>query len=343
MATECRARTWGAALLLGLLPGCRSLRGSEAAAGLQDHHVHLLGPTLVADWKALGAEFSRPDAAYASADGLLGSPAGSEPGLTGAWLVPMAHLYGNEEFRLGLGLSEEEEERRAHAENLHVAHEAARRPGTTVALVSVDPLRPWALRELERMRHEPGVIGVKVHLACAGFDFGAAEHLTRLERVVAWVEEAGQVLLLHLDPRRRGTEAGDVTRLLEIVLGPHPEANVVIAHLGGSGGFGPWTQAVLATLTTWLDDEAARGHPRRGFFVDLSAVPMIRESEGVPPTSAEELAALAPALRRLGLERVLFGSDYPVFDSREHARFLRERSGLSEAELAPILARGLRP
>ena len=305
--------------------------------------MHLLGPTLVADWKALGAEFSRPDAAYASADALLASAAGSVSDLTGAWLVPMAHLYGNEEFRLGLGLSEEEEERRAHAENLHVAREAARRPGTTGALVSVDPLRPWALRELERMRHEPGVIGAKVHLACAGFDFTDPEHLTRLERVVAWVEQADQVLLLHLDPQRRGTETDDVRRLLERVLGPHRDATVVIAHLGGSGGFGPWTQAVLATLTTWLDDEAAGGHPRPGVLVDLSAVPMIRESEGVPPTSEEELAALAPALRRLGLERVLFGSDFPVFDPREHARFLRERSGLGEAELAPILARRLRP
>jgi len=47
------------------------------------------------------------------------------------------------------------------------------------------------------------------------------------------------------------------------------------------------------------------------------------------------------ALRHLGLERLLFGSDFPVFDPREHARFLAERTGLTRAELDRILARRL--
>jgi hypothetical protein len=63
------------------------------------------------------------------------------------------------------------------------------------------------------------------------------------------------------------------------------------------------------------------------------------ESEGVPPTTAEEAATLAADLRRSGLHRLVFGSDYPVFDPRRVASVLAGRIGLSAAESAAILAR----
>jgi len=336
-------RPWAPALLLGLAPllACRAPAPEPARGGLSDHHVHLLGPRLLADWKALGVTFSRPDAAYASLDGWFERPAADAAPIDTVVAVPMAHLYGNEEFRGALGLSLEAERAGVRAENEHVAREAARWPGRATALASVDPLRPYALEELEHMRARGGIAGVKIHLASAGFDFRDASHLEALERVAAWAEDARLWMLLHLDPQRRGTEVEDVRHLLERTLGPHPDLTVVIAHCGGSGGFGPWTRSVLATLTDWLEREAERGYPRPRTFVDLAAVPMIRESEGVPASSPEECAALAPALRRLGLQRVVFGSDFPVFDPREHARFLAEACGFTPAELRPILARRL--
>lgn len=336
---------------LALLPALLSLacRGSapatveESHPALFDHHVHLLGPRLVREWKSIGVPFSRPDEFYHSVDGWFdGTPAPADgPALAGAVLVPMAHFYGNAEFREALGLSLEEEEAAVREENEHVARAAARRPERTIALASADLLRPYALEELARMRREFHVPGVKLHLGSAGFDFRDEAHLAALEAVVTWAAREDLWVLLHLDPQRRGTETSDVRRLLERVLGPHPELVVVIPHLGGSGGFGPWTQAVLATCTEWLADEARAGRPRPGVRFDLSAVPMIRASEGVPPSTPAELAALAPALRRLGLERLLFGSDFPVFDPREHARFLAERTGLTRAELERILVQRL--
>jgi predicted TIM-barrel fold metal-dependent hydrolase len=323
---------WSA--LAGLIVLALGLRRPAARVGepaLFDHHVHVLGPDVLRDWKALGASFSRADEAYLRVDALLG-PAAGEPVLGGAWLVPMAHLYGNVEFREGLALSLADEQARVAAENDHVSAEAARHAGRAHAFVAVDLLRPYALEEIERVLTAGTVAGVKVHLASAGFDFRDAAHRALLERVAARVARAGLVLLLHLDPQRRGTETEDVRRLLEEALGPHPELRVVIAHLGGSGGFGPWTQAVLETATRWLGDERAAGRARPGVCFDLSAVPLARESEGVPATTEEELAALAPALRELGLERVLFASDYPVFDPAAHARFWVERCGLTEEE-----------
>lgn len=313
----------------------------RAAAGLADHHVHLLGPGLIRDWKAIGATFSKPDAAYLSADELLRDPDGDGPAtppLAQALLVPMAHFYGNEELRGGLALSAAEEATRAAAENDHVAAEAARWPGRAAVLASVDLLRPWALAELKRVRARHPIVGVKLHLGSAGFDFRDEHHLAALAALVDWTAGERLLLLLHLDPQRRGTTVADVTALLERVFAPHPDLEVVIAHLGGSGGFGPWPRSVVATCGAWLAGRAQLGEPRRGFRFDLSAVPMTKPSEGMAASSEEEIAALAPALREVGLERFLFGSDWPVFDPRDHAQYLRERCGFEPAEIEQLLA-----
>ncbi len=58
-------------LVGGLLTiGCAPASVDQPAAdpsGMVDHHVHILSPTLVADWKTLGVPFSRPDSVYTSA------------------------------------------------------------------------------------------------------------------------------------------------------------------------------------------------------------------------------------------------------------------------------------
>jgi predicted TIM-barrel fold metal-dependent hydrolase len=319
-------------------------RAAARRASLFDHHVHLIGPQLVADWKAVGARFSRPDAFYHSVETWFEEPLDGErdsrpaPALAGALLVPMAHLYGNAELRLGLALPLAEEARRVRVENEHVAAEARKYPERTRALAAVDVLRPYALEELAYMRREHAVAGAKVHLGSAGFDVRDEMHLVALARVATWCAEEDVLLLLHLDPQRRGATRDDMRHLLEVTLGPHPDLAVIVPHLGGSGGFGPWTQSVLAAASDWLAAERARGAMRPNVRFDLSAVPMIHESEGVPSSSDEEIAALAPALRALGLERVVFGSDFPVFDPREHARFLGERCGFTAAELEALLA-----
>jgi predicted TIM-barrel fold metal-dependent hydrolase len=296
---------------------------------LADHHVHVLGPSLLRDWKALGASFSREDAVYTSARTLL------EQGAVGrAALVPMAHLYGRPGFSEGLRLTLEEEHARVREENDHVAREAARYPGRAIAFCSVGFLRPYAWQEIRRCRRELRSPGLKLHLAAARTDL-RDEHLRELERIAAWAEAEPVALLVHLDPQRRGLERRDIERFIERVLEPHPGLEVWIAHLGGSGGYGRWTQSVLGAFADWLARQSPGARP--GLYFDLSAVVLAKESEGVPPTTTEEAQALARDLRRLGLERVVFGSDYPVFDPGGYQRLLAERIGLDPAELARLL------
>lgn len=299
-----------------------------------DHHVHLLSPALVRDWKSLGVPFSKADTAYTSVAHTLSVLGAGSPGDTAAFravLLPMAHLYGQADFRQALGLTEAEEYARVRHENDYVARQAAAFPGRVAAFCGVDILRPYAWTEIRRCRGQLESAGMKIHLASAGVDLRDDAHLDRLARLTGWAASGQVPLLLHFDPQDRGLEAADVRRFINRVLQPQPQLTVVIAHLGGSGGYGGWTRTVYRTFSEWLAAEVAAGRPRAGYYFDLSAVLLEEETEGVPASSRADREALGRDLARTGLQRILFGSDYPVFDPRSYARLLLRAGAVDSA------------
>lgn len=320
------------AVVAALGAGCESapVYQAEAVPGAVDHHVHLLSPGLVADWKGLGVPFSRPDSVYISPAALL---EGDSASLGRAVLVPMAHLYGMGEFRGALKLSVADEEARVRAENDHVAGQAARYPARAVALCAVGVLRPYADRELARCRDSLGVAGWKFHLAASEMDLTDTTQLARLRDLFGQAAAAGLPVLLHFDPQRRGLEVEHVRRFIDQVVAPHPGLELYLAHLGGSGGYGPWTRSVFGAFREWMLTV-----PDRPVYVELSAVILERASEGVPATTDEEAALLADDLRALGLHRVVFGSDYPVFDPGRYVSVLVSRTGLTPDEVRGIVS-----
>ena len=303
---------------------------TPAAPAVIDHHVHILSPQLVADWKSLGVPFSRPDSLYTSASSLF---EGDGAIVDRAVLVPMAHLYGMADFREAMKLSPKEEAARVRGENEHVAREAARYHGRAVALCSVAIHRPYADQEIQFCLDSLHSAGLKFHLAASGTDLTDETHLDRLTGLFHMAQAESLPVLLHLDPQQRGLEVSDVERFVTRVLNPHPNLELYLAHLGGSGGFGAWTQSVLLVFREWMDQ-----HPDRPVFVEVSAALLEEESEGVPASTLEEGRALGEALRAVGLDRVVFGSDYPVFDPRRYSAALAGRTGLSAREVRSILA-----
>lgn len=299
-----------------------------------DHHVHLLGPRLVADWSSIGAGFSRPAAHYGTASTVLDAAAGARSAL----LVPMAHLYATGQFAEALGLSERDIHARVRAENDHVAAAAGDSGGRARALCSIDPLRDWAVEELHRCSALPAVIGIKLHLATSGVDPRIDGHLEALAEVVGAAAGSGHLVLLHLDPQLRGLDADDIQHLVDRVIQPYPELRLVIAHLGGSGGYGDWTQEVFGRLLDWLDSEQSAGRARPGLRFDVSAIWLEEASEGVPASRPDHAEALARDLARAGPERLVFGSDWPVFEPGRYAAVLAARVPLEGAFWDRVLA-----
>lgn len=310
-------------------PAPAAVDSPMAASGLTDHHVHLLGPDVMRDWKALGVTFSRPDSVYTSARSLL---IGRGDSVSQVVLVPMAHLYANPEFVDGLKIDATEARRRVRRENAHVSAEAARHAPRAVALCSVPALAPWAVEELTWCRDSLGVAGIKLHVASSQVDLRDTTHLNQLAAIARFAAAHDLPILLHVDPQRRGHDSSHVRALAERVFEPIPALTVVVAHLGGSGGYGPWTRTVFRTLRQWRRDVEVTG-PRRNVYFEVSAVILEQQSEGVPATTAAEAALLRDDLRAAAFDRVVFGSDYPVFDPIRGRAALVEHVGLTPAEV----------
>jgi uncharacterized protein len=323
-----------AALTSTILTGCAAAHTEQGALrpGLVDHHVHVLGPDVMRDWKALGVTFSRPDSIYTSPASLLMAGGDSVAAVV---LVPMAHLYANPEFVGGLSIDATEARRRVRRENSHVAATANGFPDLAVALCSVPALADWAIEELQWCRDSLRVAGIKLHLASSQVDLRDPTHLARLASIAQFAAAGDLPILLHVDPQRRGHDSTHVRGLAERVFEPFPSLSVVIAHLGGSGGYGAWTRTVFRTLHRWRTDvEGTLG--RRKLYFELSAVVLEAESEGVPANTDEEVALLRADLRAAQLDRVIFGSDYPVFDPLRGRAALIERVGLTAEEVDRI-------
>lgn len=321
---------------LGLLAaaGCGGAPAGEPAgpAGpLFDHHVHLLSPRLVEDWKALGVPFSRPDSVYTSIAPVLAQ------GVEGAFVLSMGYLYSSARFRQEHQLDADQEYGGVRRENDHVAAQVGRAPERLVGFCGVNPRRPYALAELGRCRDSLRLGGVKLHLASSDVDPTDSAHVAAVAAVARWTEAAGLPLLLHLDPRRPDLDPGHLEPLLAAVIDRHPALRVIIAHLGGSGGYDDRTRAVFRMLA-----RRTAGRPG-GVWFELSAVVLARASEGVPPTTADEAARLAADLEEAGLDRILMGSDYPVFSADTYAVSLRERVALGADAWARILGNRVGP
>lgn len=324
-------RTATSVFVLLLCSACtgESHNTSDLVLPLADHHIHVLSPELVQDWKALGVPFSRADTAYTSISAILADTT------VRAFLISMAHIYGSSEFRSALNLSSDAELRRVQQTNDHVAGEVARNRSKYVGFCSVPLLRPYALVELQRCRDELHLAGIKLHLPASGVNLTVPEHLRAVATVAALASDEQRPLFVHLAPVEGELSDSELQAFIEHVVEPNPELKLYLAHLGGNGGYRISAQRSIQAFTDLLHRDAA--NTQRTIYFELSGGLLTRRTDGVPASSSVDAHQLATDLRALGLERVLFGSDYPVFDPREFWAALNELLPLTSTELAQVM------
>lgn len=213
------------------------------------------------------------------------------------------------------------------AENDWTAGEVARHPTRLVAFCGVNPLREYALREIERCARELGMKGLKMHFRSSRVDLTNPEHVQRLRQVFRTANELGLAMVVHSETRGEyGRPQAEV--ILDQLLTAAPDVTVQIAHLWGGNAFRPEPLSVFA-------DAVSAGDPRaRNLYFDLTAV------ERVVGHSEEEMREVARLIRRIGVDRILYGSDVPTTPDGmppviRWAR-LRDSLPLTEAELRVI-------
>jgi len=149
-----------------------------------------------------------------------------------------------------------------------------------IPLGAVHPAHPAWPDELDRLERH-GIKGLKIHPDLAGIPLASPlwEPL--------WEAARNRFLIMiHMGPTKPGGPTLSRPRDLAVILDQHPGLRVVAAHLGG--------------LHLW--EETLTHLAGRDLDLDTSCCPGV-----VPP------AVLTSLLRQHGPERIVFGSDYPLY------------------------------
>jgi len=180
-------------------------------------------------------------------------------------------------------------------------------------LVSVDPtlLSPDSLVKHLRDLAALGARGIKLHPVSQGFLPDDA----RLGAIYEACSETGLVVLSHSGPGHHGGASARPSEFAP-VLERWPDLRLVLAHLGGAS----WAEAAAL----------AAAFPQVVF--DLSEI-----VEWVGAPNAPSPADLVGLVRSIGVERVMFGSDFPWYDPGHSADRAAGLPGLAPAELEAVL------
>jgi predicted TIM-barrel fold metal-dependent hydrolase len=256
-----------------------------------DHHQHVFSPDIVALLGG-GSGVTALDAHDLVA--LLDSA-----GIRRAVLLSVAYMYGSPARMV------EDEYTKVRAENDWTAAQAALYPDRLTALCGFNPLKDYALEELARCAGDRRFgHGIKLHFGNSDVQLDDPTHLERLRDVFRAANEHGMTIVLHLRAsisRKRPYGAAQARAFLEQLLPLIPDVPVQIAHLAGTGpGYDdPPADSAMAVLA----DAVARGDRRaRRLWFDVAGV----VDTGISPGAA---SLVARRIRRVGIERTVFGSD----------------------------------
>jgi predicted TIM-barrel fold metal-dependent hydrolase len=215
-----------------------------------------------------------------------------------------------------------EEQAKVQAENDWTAAQVAQYPDRLAAFCSFNPLKEYALDELERCAASGQFAALKLHFGNSGVKLQDPEHLAKVREVFRAANRRHLAIIAHL---WTGADYGkkEAEILLEQLLPAAPDVPVQIAHFAG-GGPG-YTDEALGVYA----DAISKGDPRtKNLYFDVATV--------ADQQSDATLKTFAARIRQVGLTRVLFGTDLGPPLARQSWLTFRTTVPLTDAELRTI-------
>jgi predicted TIM-barrel fold metal-dependent hydrolase len=253
-----------------------------------DYHQHLFGPNI-----AKLAPTLKPLTA-ADLIGLL-----DKAGIRRAVVLSIAYQYSSAN-RPPI----EDEYAKVKEENDWTSQHVAPYRERLRGFCSVNPLKDYALAEIERCAKDPQLhYGLKLHFGNSDVQLDDPQHVEKLQAVFVAANKHGMAIVVHMrssitKKRPYGPEQARI--FLEMVLPAAPDVPVQIAHLAGAGSYDEPT--VDEALSVFVDAIAKNELRMNHVYFDVSGVAGYGEWE-------KKAELIAKRIRQLGIKRVLFGSD----------------------------------
>ena len=195
------------------------------------------------------------------------------------------------------------------------------KPDQFIGFVGVHPLRRFSIEEIYRCHRDLGLHGIKLHLQGNKIDLEDKVHLQRIREMFQIASEEDIPLLVH-NNAWNPSKGGEHARIfIDSILSEIDFLKIIFAHSGGGGGFQKYTSEFMKEFATYFETDARQEH---SIYFELSSVVKQMKIPG-----SLDLAYLTDLIKRIGVDKFLFGSDYPVTDS---GTYLRELSSLLELD-----------
>ena len=219
---------------------------------------------------------------------------------------------------------------RVSAENDWTAAEVAKFPDRLRAFCSFNPLRSYALQELNRCAATGKFTGLKLHFGNSGVDFTKPEDVEKIRQVFATANAKKMPIVVHFAPGG-GTPYGRpfAEIFIEKILPSAPDIPIQVAHLASQGRLDARSDSSLVVFTERIGAHDPR---TKNLWFDVATAV-------TPEISAKNATLVATRIRQLGVERILYGSDTPDKDHltpRKGWAAFSEMLPLTQAEFTTI-------
>jgi len=231
-----------------------------------------------------------------------------------------AYLYGLR----SLHLEPAELAAMTRRENEFTAAQVAQYPQRLVGFLSVDPLTESAIDEIRHWRGSRRLIGLKLHFTASAVNIRSGRERRQIAKVIAAAAGEGLPMVIHVGGGR--FSASDAELFIRDVLPSAGSSWVQIAHAGG--GLPRQDGNNLAVLRTFADHIVRNDPATLRLLFDISYVP-------APDETPQATSAVLEQMRRIGIKRFLFGSDFNVLTPLEEIKDI-EKLSLTRDELQTL-------
>ncbi|WP_332805225.1 amidohydrolase family protein [Sphingomonas sp. RT2P30] len=308
--------------------------GVPAETPLADHHIHIFSPdasaVLKAICKAVGPKRCPEEISKEPSTGDDVVRALDAAGIRKGVLLSGAYFFASP----AAAVPPDKLALEIRAENSFIVAQAKAHCGRLVPIISVNPLRPGAIAEIDHWGKVGGAAGLKLHLGNSGFDFRDPAQVRKLAAVFAAADRNHLAIVIHLQTQLSSYGPEDARIFLNRVLPSAPHVAIQIAHVGSGGGLDKGALSVLAVFADAIHDKPT---VTRHLVFDLAMVPDLFSNTRKLSAAATDDAALRSMMRGIGLERFVPGSDYTFgLDLRAYYRNQKASLALGEPEWRTI-------
>jgi predicted TIM-barrel fold metal-dependent hydrolase len=190
------------------------------------------------------------------------------------------------------------------AENDWVSQQVTQYPDRLRAFCGVDPLKSYALAEIDRCASDPNLhSGLKLHFGNSDVDLDNPDHVAALRKVFQSAAAHRMAIVVHLHASitsHRPYGAKEAQIFLTQVLPAAAGTYVQIAHFAGAGGYDdPGTDDALRVFIRAIENHDPS---MKMVYFDITNVAGLGNWQ-------QKRSLIAQRARELGIDRILFGSD----------------------------------